>query len=138
MTGATPLPNPKYERFALLVAQAEVSAAEAYRETVSKKGTAKTQHESASKLAASPKVRPRIEFLKAKATKKAEQIADDVVMSMVEKRLIAAEIARDKREKASDRISACKLDNDLAGDGSEAAAQLSSVQVLAQIMGVRK
>ena len=123
--GRKPLENPRYERFALLVASGEMTASAAYREAVSNRGTDKNSWESASKLAA-------------KATKKAEQIADDVVMSMVEKRLIAAEIARNKDEKASDRISACKLDNDLAGDGSEAAAQLSSVQVLAQIMGVRK
>ncbi|MBP9903424.1 MAG: hypothetical protein KBH45_18335 [Verrucomicrobia bacterium] len=134
--GSKPLENPRYERFALLVASGEMTASAAYREAVSNRGTDKNSWESASKLAA--KVAPRIEFLKAKATKKAEQIADDVVMSMVEKRLIAAEIARNKDEKASDRISACKLDNDLAGDGSEAAAQLSSVQVLAQIMGVVK
>ncbi len=40
--------------------------------------------------------------------------------------------------KMPDKLAAIRLDNDLAGDGSEAAAQLSSVQVLAQIMGVRK
>jgi hypothetical protein len=131
-----PLENPRHERFALLVASGEATISAAYRDAVSNRGTDKNSWESGSRLAA--KVASRIEFLKAKASKKAEKIADGVVMSMVEKRLIAAEIARDKREKASDRISACKLDNDLAGDGSEAAAQLSSVQVLAHIMGARK
>lgn len=70
--GASPLKRAKWERFALLVAAGEVSAAEAYRREVARAGaTDKTIHEESCKLAANPKVRPRIDYLRAKLAEKA-------------------------------------------------------------------
>lgn len=74
--GTKPLKNAKHERFALLVASGEVSGAEAYRREVSDAGTAETQHVESCKLAASPKVRPRIEHLRSRLAEKAERAFD--------------------------------------------------------------
>lgn len=42
MNGSEPLANPKWERFALLVATGEVSAAEAYRREIGKRASKAT------------------------------------------------------------------------------------------------
>lgn len=143
MNGATPLPNPKYERFALLVAQAEVSSAEAYRECVSDKCAAKTSHERASRLCADDKVKARIEYLRGLARQKAEERAEKVTLSMAEKQEFLARIVKCKGAKLDeekdgdlingvtfdqhgnrtlkipDKLAALKLHNDLVGEGAE-------------------
>lgn len=145
MNGSAPLSNPKWERFALLVATGEVSAAEAYRKTISAKCTDKTSHERASKIASNDKVRARIADLRSKAAVVASERAGEVVLSIAEKRLFLAAVVRtpsgaiDKHSqlcqewsethgehssstklKMPDKLAAIKLDNDLAGEGSEA------------------
>lgn len=143
MSGATPLDNPKHERFALLVAQAEVSAAEAYRETISKKAMAKTQHEAASRLCADGKVAARIKYLRGWARQKAEERAEKVTLTMAEKQEFLARIVKCKGAKLDeekdgdlingvtfdqhgnrtlkipDKLAALKLHNDLVGEGAE-------------------
>jgi hypothetical protein len=48
-----------------------------------------------------------------------QQAASDDVLTLKEKRQITAQIAR-TGDKNADRLNAIKVDNDLAGDGSEA------------------
>lgn len=138
--GGKPLENRKHEAFALLVAEGS-EYAPAYRQAVSNRGTAKTSHEEGSKLASAPKVSPRIEWLRRKAQEVAEKKAGDRIekkavklLDQIEKREIAATIARSTEERAQDRIAACKLDNDLAGDGSEAKGN-ESLGKLAELLG---
>lgn len=159
MDGSQPLNNPKHERFCLLVATGEYSAAEAYRKTVSKAGTAKTSHEEASKLAASPKARPRIRFLRSKAQEVASERAHGVVLSIAEKREFLARLVRCKVQtepadsdlwngiKATEhgaeyklpcKIAAIKQDNDLAGDGEEAKANSALSGLAALVERLRR
>lgn len=119
MEGGDPLSNPRHERFALLLASGEASAAEAYRSEISQRASKATVETEGPKLARSPQVALRIEWLKSQVAEKAKEQADEVILSMVEKRKICAQIAR-AGEKDSDRLKAIQVDNDLAGDGSEA------------------
>jgi hypothetical protein len=155
--GSKPLENPKHERFALLLASGEVSASEAYRLRVSSKGTAKSSHEAASRLAESVKVASRIQWLKAEAVKKAEQKAGAVTLSMAEKLEFCARVVKlnTLREIDGDdgdlvngitfdamgrqvmkipcKLAAMKLHNDLAGDGAEAKGQSALAALVSKL-----
>jgi hypothetical protein len=155
--GSKPLENPKHERFALLLASGEVSASEAYRLRVSAKGTAKSSHEAASRLAESVKVASRIQWLKAEAVKKAEQKAGAVTLSMAEKLEFCARVVKLNTLEAIDeekngdlvngvefgefgrklkipcKLAAMKLHNDLAGDGAEAKGQSALAALVSKL-----
>lgn len=120
MDGSQPLTNPKHERFALLVAYGEVSAAEAYRREYPD-AAPKSVEACSSRLA--DKVKLRIGWLKAEVERKARETANGVVLSMLEKRTICASIAR-IGEKDADRLKAIQVDNDLAVDGAAANKEL--------------
>ena len=144
--GSKPLENPRYERFACELAKGS-SQYVAYHVAgfTPNRGNA-------TRLNANESVKARVAWIK-------EQAATDTILTIQEKRKFLAKVVRTPignvdqdsdlcqefartadsiRFKMPDKLAAIRLDNDLAGDGSEAAAQLSSVQVLAQIMGVRK
>jgi hypothetical protein len=147
--GSEPLSNPRHERFALLLAQSEVSAAEAYRQEISSDCTASTAETKGPALSRKSQVRVRIEWLKGQVTEKAKEIAADAVLSMLEKRLFCARIIRSKPSDATMENPDCelvmtkmgpcalfpskatliKLDNDLAGDGSEAEGMTALVEL---------
>ena len=138
-TGARPLGNPRHERFALLVAAAEVSAVEAYRREIRKGGNETTVKVAAFKLSHSPAVAGRIAWLKAEGARRAAAVAEGVVLSIVEKRLFLARVvrtpladvtpqsdlcqewslveserARSERIRMPSKLDAIKLDNELA------------------------
>lgn len=144
--GSKPLENPRYERFACELAKGS-SQYVAYHEAgfTPNRGNA-------TRLNANESVKARVAWIK-------EQSAVETILTIQEKRKFLAKVVRTPignvdqdsdlcqefaktadsiRFKMPDKLAAIRLDNDLAGDGSEAAAQLSSVQVLAQIMGVVK
>jgi hypothetical protein len=58
---------------------------------------------------------------------KAEEAAGGVVLTLVEKRTILAQIARGG-ERDGDRINAIKADNDLGGDGADATLAIRIVK----------
>lgn len=148
--GSQPLSNPKHERFALLLAQAEVSASEAYRREYPD-AAPKSVEACSSRLA--DKVKLRIAWLKAEVERKAEEVAEGTVLSMLEKRLFLARVVRtpigevsemsdlcqemtqtfgdnpSTRIKMPGKLDAIRLDNDLAGDGSEAEGMSALVEL---------
>lgn len=107
MTGE-PLENPKHERFVQFVA-AGVDATEAYKRTYPKAKGAAAQAASSRLL---KNVMPRLSRLQ-------EASATDSVMTLIEKRMISAEIARDQKQRAADRIAAIMADAKLAGELSD-------------------
>lgn len=149
--------NPKHERFALLFAQGEVSAAEAYRQEISAKCTLATAETKGPALSRKSQVRVRIEWLKGQVEQKAREIADGTVLTMLEKRQFLARVVRmkgaaideeddgdlingvryDKQGRRMlvlpDKIAAVKLDNDLAGDGSEAKGHDAMAELIARL-----
>lgn len=162
MDAGTPLKNRKHERFARAIALGELTAAEAYRATVSDKGTKKTSHENASKLVTDTKVGPRIKWFIERANEKLKDEAEGVVMSVIEKRMFLAEVVRtaagevdrssklcqewsetrgegstSQRLKMPDKLKAIQIDNDLAGEGGQAKLG-TAVEALAKLMGVKK
>jgi len=104
---AKPLQDSQHERFACELAKG-ASQNEAYELAGFKSHTG-----NASRLRANESVSQRVLWLKTQA-------ASDTVLSMIEKRQICAEIARGGEDK--DRLAAIKVDNDLAVEGAEAAA----------------
>lgn len=104
---AKPLQDSQHERFACELAKG-ASQNEAYELSGFKPHTG-----NASRLRANESVSQRVLWLKTQA-------ASDTVLTMAEKRRICAEIARDGENK--DRLAAIKVDNDLAVEGAEAAA----------------
>lgn len=157
MDGSQPLSNPKHERFALLFAQGEVSAAEAYRQEISAKCTLATAETKGPALSRKSQVRVRIEWIKGQVERKAREIADGTVLTMLEKRQFLARVVRAQGakldlEKDADliegvriktggvqelilpsKIAAVKLDNDLAGDGSEAKGHDAMAELIARL-----
>jgi hypothetical protein len=63
-----------------------------------------------------------------------QQAASDDVLTLIEKRQITAQIAR-TGEKDSDRLKAIQVDNDLAGEGSEAKGQGALAALLGRLRG---
>lgn len=106
MDPSKPLQDAQHERFACELAKG-ASAAEAYR-----LAGYKPHRSAASRLFANVNVFARVQWLK-------EQAATGDILEMKEKRQICAQIARGG-EKDSDRLKAIQVDNDLAGEGSEA------------------
>jgi len=102
-----PLQDSQHERFACELANG-ASQSEAYE-----LAGFKPHCGNASRLSSNEKVSQRVLWLKTQA-------ASDTVLSMIEKRRICAEIARGGEDK--DRLAAIKVDNDLAVEGAEAAA----------------
>ena len=117
MNPAEPLADAQHERFACELAKG-ASATAAYRVA-----GYKPHRSAASRLLANVNVSARVAWLK-------EQAAVGDVLTMAEKRRIAAEIARTGARNA-DRLNAIKVDNDLAGDGSEA----KGIGALALLLG---
>lgn len=139
--GSTPLKNSRHERFALLIAKGEASAAEAYRQVISSKCSQATAETTGPKMARDSQVALRIAWIRSQAEEKAKEIAGEAVLSIAEKRLFCARLVRAKvgtldskselwnsikvtqdgtEYKLPDKLRAIALDNDLAGDGSEA------------------
>jgi hypothetical protein len=122
MNPADPLPDAQHERFACELAKGASSQAAAYETAFGKRD--RTQ---ACKLAAKHSIKQRVLWLK-------KQSAVSDVLDLAEKRRIAAQIARGGLKDA-DRLNAIKVDNDLAGEGSEA----KGMGALAALLGrVRK
>lgn len=115
MDASQPLANARHERFACELAKG-CSQDDAYC-----KAGYKPDRGHAARLAANGSVLARKEWLQ-------KQAAGDDVLTLAEKRRIAADIAR-KGDKDADRLNAIKVDNDLAGDGSEANKEATVVIV---------
>lgn len=158
--GSEPLSNRKHERFALAVASGEVSQAEAYRRCVSDKGTDKSIWEAAARVSADDKVKSRIQFLRKEVQKRVAEFAAGEVLTIAEKRKFLADAIRtpisevgrhsvlcqewsetdgekssSRRLKMVDKLKAIQLDNDLAGDGSEAEANDAIRCTLSELIG---
>ncbi len=139
--GSKPLENRKWEAFALLVGSKSMSAAAAYRKHWPKASKATAERQGPF-LASKHEVSMRIAWLRSEASKRLETQADGVVMSIAEKRAFLAKVVRSVPSEASfdnaacelvitkmgpaavfpSKLAAMKLDNDLAGEGAEAAA----------------
>ncbi len=138
--GSKPLENRKWEAFALLVGSKAMSAAAAYRKgyPAADRATAETKGPA---LARKGLVRVRIAWLRSEASKRLKTRAEAVVMTIAEKREFLAKVVRTPAGKVAkgsqlcqewsegehgvklkmpDKLAAIRLDNDLAGDGSEA------------------
>ncbi len=137
--------NRKWEAFALLVGSKSMSAAAAYRKWWPKASKATAERQGPF-LASKHEVSMRIAWLRSEASKRLKTQADGVVLSIAEKRQRLARLVRlnpelldaekdgdlisgitytqDGRKvyKLPDWVAAMKLDNDLAGEGAEAAA----------------
>ena len=139
--GSQPLKNRKHERFALEMAKREMPGAEAYRRCVARPGSeSKHARGDACRLAHQPHVAQRIAYLRRLAEVKLQERAEQVALTIAEKRAFLARIVRSKPSEADmdsalcelvmtrtgptavmpSKLAAMKLDNDLAGDGSEA------------------
>ena len=76
-----------------------------------------------SRMTKNDEIREEVERLR----RKAEEAAGGVVLTLVEKRTILAQIARGG-ERDGDRINAIKADNDLGGDGADATLAIRIVK----------
>jgi hypothetical protein len=160
--GSRPLKNPRWEQFALMLAQRECSAAEAYRQAVSRRCSDKTSHVEACKLSKHSAVSMRLRWLARRAEEKAREKAERAAMSIAEKRIFLARVVRTPvaqltksdvlcgewseqtdhrgtiiRVRMPDKLRAIQLDNELA-DGSEQAKLGTAVEALAKLMGVTR
>lgn len=111
--GSEPLGNARYEKFA----QARVrglSASDAYKGAGY---SAADSNSKGSRMAAIDSIKKRIAWLQ-------KQSARDTMLTAAEKREICAKIAR-SGGKDSDRLKAIEVDNDLGGDGAEAAMNIT-------------
>lgn len=142
--GSKPLANRKWEAFALLVGSKSMSAAAAYRKGWPKSSKAAAETDGPA-LARKSQVKLRIAWLRSEASKRLGMRAGAVVMSIAEKRAFCAEVVRtplgevkkssklcqewsethgehssSTRIKMPCKLAAIRLDNDLAGEGSEA------------------
>jgi hypothetical protein len=143
MNPAEPLPDAQHERFACLLAKgAGVSAAyvlAGYKESPA----------SATRLSKKVNVAARVEWLQ-------EQAATSTVLSIREKREFLARVVRTPigevdrtsdlcqevtetpdatKYKMPDKLGAIRLDNDLAGEGSEAKGQGALAALLGRLRG---
>lgn len=80
----------------------------------------------ASRLATNGGIQERVAWLK-------EQAAGAAVLTLIERREILAEIARDRTARPADRIAAVKVDTDLAGDSERGMAPDSLAELMAAI-----
>ena len=101
------LPNPRHERFAVLVAQGN-SGSESYRLAGFTVNSTRSAAAAASRLLTSPNVRDRVSELQAQATV-------DGLLTLEEKRKALAQIARDPETPLRERFKALDLDSKLAG-----------------------
>jgi hypothetical protein len=122
MNPAEPLPNARHERFARELAKG-CSQDAAYVAAGYK------QHRgAAARLCAKVSVSARVAWFLA-------QTAGETVLSLKEKREFLAGVVRLNKDKTQDKLAAIRLDNDLAGEGSEA----KGMGALAALLGrVRK
>lgn len=103
----------KQQRFAELVALEGMMLVDAYRQAYdTSRMTDKTAHESASKLAADPKVSARIESLKAEIQDKA---VEKELWSRVDSIVVLKEIATDQEARGNEKVSAVKELNAMHG-----------------------
>lgn len=108
-----PLKNTGHEWFALARAKG-MSAAAAYREAGYR---AKDSDAKGSRMAVVGSIVARVAWLQ-------RQAESATLLKIAEKRQICASIAR-AGSKDSDRLKAIEVDNDLGGDGAEAALQIT-------------
>jgi hypothetical protein len=123
------LKNPKHEAFARNVGIKGMSAAEAYREVYDCADS--TAESEGPRFCKNPQISTRISHFREIA---AQRAAQKDLLTVEEKRGICAEIARGGENK--DRLTAIKVDNDLAVEGAEAGAQSELAQALAMIRTV--
>lgn len=122
--GSLPLEDPKHEQFALFLAEGEVPVEDAYRKALRPRGGKATLEMDAVALAQSPHISLRLVWLRAQVEERARGTAAVwEILSITDKRRICAQIAREG-EKDSDRLRAIQVDNDLAGDGTDASKEL--------------
>jgi hypothetical protein len=122
MNPAEPLPNARHERFARELAkgcsQDAAFVAAGYRRNDG----------NAARLNGNERVKARVAWFLA-------QTAGETVLSLKEKREFLAGVVRLNKDKTQDKLAAIRLDNDLAGEGSEA----KGMGALAALLGrVRK
>lgn len=143
-----PLPNPRHEAFAFLVAGG-ASAAEAYRKAGFKCSNATAQTNGPA-LSREAHMRLRIADLKRKAQERAKEREADGVLTLAEKRLFLARVLRtpvgqvtadsdlaqevtvdekSMKVKMPDKLRALALDNDLAIEGAEANKEAMTIIV---------
>ena len=123
------LKNPKHEAFARNVGIKGMGAAEAYREVYDcADSTAETNGPA---LGRKTQISLRISEFREVA---AQRAAQKDLLTVEEKRGICAEIARGGENK--DRLSAIKVDNDLAVDGAEAGSNNALADALARIKAI--
>lgn len=127
---SAPLPKAAWEAFAHEVAKG-ASAAEAYRKTFPRASRATAETEGPATLRVS-QVRLRVDWLRRKA---AERPVRRTLLEISRKREICAEIAEDCLEPLP-RLKAIQVDNDLAGEGSEARSRDALTGALAGILGL--
>lgn len=119
-----PLINARHEAFAVALAAAN-SVTEAYRQSGYAPGSA---HKNASRLMANDGIKARFQWLQT-------QTASGSTVTKMEKRERLATIIRKGSNLES--IAAIKVDNDLAGDGSEALANAALGTVAEAMVRIR-
>jgi hypothetical protein len=160
--GSKPLANRKHERFVRLIALGEMTPSEAYRSSITTRGTAKTSNEESSKMMKKPEILARVAWFAKRVEERLEQEAESVVLTVVEKRKFLARVVRtaageltedsdlcqewsesvsemgsSKKVKMPDKLKAIQIDNDLAGEGENAKLG-TAVEALAKLMGVKR
>lgn len=120
-----PLKNARHEAFAVEWAkgssQAEAARAAGYSVIRAK--------QTAADIVTNRDVVARKEWLQ-------QQTATGSTLTSAEKREILAAIARNSKERASDRIAAIRGDNDLSGDGSEAKANEGMLSLVEAVKAI--
>lgn len=105
--------TPKQQRFVELVALEGLMLVDAYRQAYdTSRMTDKTAHESASKLAADPKVSARIEALRAELQ---ERAVEKELWSRVDSIAVLKGIATDQESRGNEKVSAVKELNAMHG-----------------------
>ena len=143
-----PLPNPRHEAFAFLVAGG-ASAAEAYRKA-GFKASGPTAQTKGPKLAKQGHIKVRVADLRRKAQEAAKEREVEGVLTLAEKRLFLARVLRTPvgqvtadsdlaqevtvdektmKVKMPDKLKALALDNDLAIEGAEANKEAMTIIV---------
>lgn len=160
--GSKPLANRKHERFVRLIALGEMSPSEAYRASITTRGTKKTSNEESSKMMKRPEIIARVAWFAQRVEERLKEEAEDVVLTVVEKRMFLARVVRtpageltkdsdlcqewsesstdvgsSMKVKMPDKLKAIQIDNDLAGEGDNAKLG-TAVEALAKLMGVKR
>ena len=120
----------KQERFCELVALEGVTLVDAYRQAYdASRMTDKTAHESASKLAADPKMSARIESLKAEI---AAKTVEKELWSRVDSITVLKDIATDHEARGNEKVSAVKELNAMHGFSTSKVELSGSIELQAE------